>query len=509
MRLRGIDASFLYAETPETPMHVAGFTLFDVPEAQRGRFYEAYRAFLSQRIGAAPLFTRKLRPAPFHLDHPSWIEDDAFDLDFHLRGLVLPAPGTMVQMEETIARLHGELLDRSRPLWQFTIIEGLADGRAALYSKVHHAALDGAAGMVLTKAMYDVTPQPRSAASLGELLRPPPAPDAASATDLMGAVRDLAINSLRQQIDTWRRLPDLLKAANNVLLPKLPEEGARLADLMPTRSLARLPRAMAPRTPFNVQISGERAYAARALPLAAAKRLAKATGTKLNDVVMAICAGALRTYLQDRDALPKRALVAFVPVSLRELGNTDMNNQVAGMLCGLATQIADPLDRLREIARGATDAKSLTADIKDAMPQDYAFPGAPLLLSALARLYGSSGAANWVGSPVNVVISNVQGPPVPLFCGEARVSGLYPISIPAHGCALNLTVQSYCGELDFGLTADRRAVPDLVKLADALAPSLEALTTAAGLPPPEGAPSDAQSVPIPQQSQPRHESATA
>ena len=267
-----------------------------------------------------------------------------------------------------------------------------------------------------------------------------------------------------------------------MLLPKLPEQDAKLADLVPVQSLSRLPSPAAPRTPFNVQISGERAYAARALPLAAAKRLAKATGTKMNDVVMAICAGALRRYLQDHAALPKRPLTAFVPVSLRELGNTEMNNQVAGMICGLATHIEEPLARLHEIARGAQSAKSLTADIKDAMPQDYAFIGAPLLLSALARLYGRSGAANWMGSPVNVVISNVQGPPVPLFCGEARVTGLYPISIPAHGNALNFTVQSYCAELDFGLTADRRAVPDLPVLADYLAPSLEELVQAAGLP---------------------------
>lgn len=484
MRLRGIDASFLYAETPQAPMHVAGFTLFDVPEHQRGRFYQAYRDFLSQRIGAAPLFTRKLRPTPLQLDHPSWIEDDAFDLDHHLRGLELPPPGSMAQMEEAVARLHGELLDRTRPLWQFTIIEGLADGRAALYSKVHHAALDGAAGMVLTKAMYDVTPQPRPANLLGEILRPPPAP---ASTDLLGGLRDLAMNTIRQQVETVRRLPDVLKAVNNVLLPPLAED-ATLADLIPVRSLSRLPRLAAPRTPFNVQISGERAYAARALPLATAKRLAKATGTKLNDVVMAVCAGALRRYLQQHDALPKRELVAFVPVSLRELGNTDMNNQVSGMLCGLATDVAEPLARLRQIARAATEAKSLTADIKDAMPQDYAFLGAPVILSALARLYGGSGAANWVASPVNVVISNVQGPPVPLFCGEARVAGLYPVSIPAHGTALNLTVQSYIGELDFGLTADRRAVPDLAFLADALAPALEELVEEAGLAAPEEEP---------------------
>ncbi len=480
MRLQGLDATFLYMETPQTPMHVAGYTLFDLPEHWRGRFYENYRAFLVPRLKLAPLFTRKLRASPMQIDHPAWVEDDQFDLDFHLRSMTLPGPGNWEQLEDTVARLHGELLDRTRPLWQFTVIEGLADGRGALYSKVHHAALDGGAGMVLTKAMYDVTPQPRTLSPVGEVKRPYATPEPVSPAALLGGLGSMYMNFVRQQIDAIAQVPAMMKAVNNVLLPKLGED-AKLTDLIPIKSLSRLPPLIAPKTPFNAQITGDRAYAARPLPLALAKKIGKATGTKMNDVVMAICAGALRRYLDEKDALPRKQLVAFVPVSLRELGNTDMNNQVTGMMCGLATQIADPIERLQAIAAAAVGSKSLTADVKDASPKDFSFVGAPVLLSGLAKLFGRSGAANWMRFPFNVVISNVQGPPVPLFCGEARVSGLYPVSIPSHGCALNVTVQSYMDELDLGLTADRRAVPDLGKLADYHRDALFELAEAAGV----------------------------
>jgi diacylglycerol O-acyltransferase / wax synthase len=478
-RLKGLDASFLYFETPETPMHVAGCTLFDLPDSYRGRFHQVYRDFLATRLDLAEIFKRKLANTTLALDHPSWVEDRAFDLDYHVRGIVLPAPGSFAQLEQTVARLHGELLDRTRPLWQFTIIEGLADGRAALYSKVHHAALDGGAGMVLTQAMYNVTPQPRPA------MVPARAPLPAEPPNALAGLGNLYVDFLRRQVEALQRFPDVLRAANNLLLPKIPE-GAKLGDLLPRGDGPKLPPLVAPRTVLNVQITGERSYAARSLPLAPARRLAKAAGAKLNDIVMATCAGALRHYLQDRKSLPKRPLIAFVPISLRELGNTDMTNQVSGMLCSLASNIEDPAARLKEIIASSKNSKYLAGQVKDAMPADFSFLGAPVILSGLSRLYGRSGIANWVNPPANVVISNVPGPPVPLFCAEAKVSALYPVSIPAHGMALNLTVQSYVDNLDFGLTADRRAVPDIDHLADYLAVAFQELVDA--IAPPATAP---------------------
>jgi WS/DGAT/MGAT family acyltransferase len=477
-RLKGLDASFLYFETPETPMHVAGCTLFDLPDAYQGRFHQVYRDFLATRLHLAEIFTRKLANTTMALDHPSWVPDKAFDLDYHVRSIVLPAPGSFAQLEATVARLHGELLDRHRPLWQFTIIEGLADGRAALYSKVHHSALDGGAGMVLTQAMYDVSPQPRAP------MAPVKAPLPVEPVGPLAGLGSLYVDFLRRQVDALNRFPDLLRAANNVLLPKIPQD-AKLADLLPRReNLPKLPPLISPRTVLNVQITAERSYAARSLPLAPARRLAKAAGAKLNDIVMAVCAGALRRYLQDRKSLPKRPLVAFVPISLRELGNTDMTNQVSGMLCSLGTNVADPVARLKVIIDSSKNSKRIAGQIKDAAPTDFSFVGAPVILSTLSRLYGRSGITNWVNPPCNVVISNVPGPPVPLFCAEAKVSALYPVSIPAHGVALNLTVQSYVDHLDFGLTADRRAVPDIDRLADYLAESFKELADAISPPAP-------------------------
>jgi WS/DGAT/MGAT family acyltransferase len=473
-RLKGLDASFLYFETPETPMHVAGLTLFDLPDSYQGRFHQVYRDFMATRLDLADIFRRKLANTALALDHPSWVEDRAFDLDYHIRGIVLPAPGAMAQLEQTVARLHGELMDRTRPLWQFVVIEGMADGRAALYSKVHHAALDGGAGMLLTQAMYDVTPQPRPAHA------PTRAPLPSEPPGALAGLGSLYVDYLRRQVDALNRFPDLLRAANNLLLPKIPE-GAKLADLLPA-ALPRLPPLVAPRTVLNKQITGERSYAARSLPLAPARRLAKAAGAKLNDIVMAVCAGALRRYLQERKSLPRRPLTAFVPISLRELGNTDMSNQVSGMICSLATNIADPAARLKEIVASSRNSKQIAGQLKDAAPTDYSFIGAPVILSALSRLYGRSGITNWVNPPANVVISNVPGPPVPLFCAEAKVAALYPVSIPAHGMALNLTVQSYVDNLDFGLTADRRAVPDIDHLADLLAVAFKELSDAVAPP---------------------------
>lgn len=215
-RLKGLDASFLYFETPETPMHVAGLTLFDLPDAYQNRFHQVYRDFLATRLDLAEIFRRKLANTTLALDHPSWVEDKTFDLDYHVRSLMLPEPGTWAQLEQAVARLHGELLDRTRPLWQFTIIEGLADGRAALYSKVHHAALDGGAGMVLTQAMYDVTPQPRPP------LAPSHAPLPAEPPGALAGLGSLYVDFLRRQVDALHRFPDLLRAANNLLLPKIP-----------------------------------------------------------------------------------------------------------------------------------------------------------------------------------------------------------------------------------------------------------------------------------------------
>ena len=211
------------------------------------------------------------------------------------------------------------------------------------------------------------------------------------------------------------------------------------------------------RGPVNATITRERSYAARTVSLADAKAISKASGTKLNDVVMAICAGALRRYLQEKGQLPDKPLIAGVPISLREPGDTRQNNQVSGMLCSIATYIADPVERLKAILKSSSESKQIAGTFRDAVPQDFAFVGAPILLQLIMLVYGRSGLADKLPMPMNVTISNVPGPPMPLYCAGAKVTALHPVSIPAHGAALNITVQSYMDALNFGLTADRRA----------------------------------------------------
>ena len=470
-RLGGADASFLYLETPETPMHVAGFTLYDLPEGYEGSFYERFRDLMLSRLHLIPVFTKKLSQTILDIHHPSWVEDPNVDISYHIKSVTLPSPGNREQLESMIAELHAQVLDRSRPLWQFVVIDGIETGQVALYSKVHHAAVDGGAGMIITNAIYDLTPEPRK-------VKPPEPKPAGTSVQSGNPMADLVTSMMRFQLDMLRAAPEVMSNVASMFFPKVAKD-APMDAYLPKSPVKEMPALLAPKTIFNAAITRERSYAARSMPLADAKAIAKAAGGKLNDAVMAVCSGALRRYLLSRHALPSEQLIAFVPISLRELGNTDLNNQVFGMMCGLATHIADPLERLKAIQASSADAKQIAGGLKNAMPQDYAFFGAPFLIRGLTELYGRSGLADVMPMAANVCISNVPGPPVPLYGAGAKVAALYPVSIPTHGCALNLTVQSYLGNLDFGLTADRKAVPDIGVMADFLLESFAELKAAA------------------------------
>lgn len=476
-QLSGIDASFLYLETPETPMHVAGLTYFQLPEGFEGSFYPHFRRFFESRLHTIPIFSKRLAPSLYDLDHPGWVDDPDLDLDYHLRETVLPAPGSEAQLEEVISRLHANTLDRSRPLWQFYIITGLANGQGVLYSKVHHAAVDGGAGMAINKALYDLTATPREVAPPPpKSALPKPAPASPTAVDPVKGIADIMGNMMRQQLKMWQAAPDIVNAMTNAFLAKPGEMPKALGTL---QSLVnQLPTLNAPKTLFNTTITRERSYAARTISLGDAKAIAKTSGAKLNDVVMAVCSGALRRYLQDKGQLPDKPLIAGVPISLREPGDTRQNNQVSGMLCQIATDIADPAERLRAIVKSSSQAKEIAGTFRDAVPQDFAFVGAPILLQLVMLVYGRSGLADRLPMPMNVTISNVPGPPVPLYCAGAKVTALHPVSIAAHGAALNITVQSYMDALNFGLTADRRAVPDVGRLGDYLVEAADELKKA-------------------------------
>jgi len=448
-----------------------GEHLYDLPEGYEGSFYERFRDLMVSRLHLVPVFTKKLSPTLLDIHHPSWVEDPNVDISYHIKSVTLPAPGNREQLEGMIAELHAQVLDRSRPLWQFVVVDGIETGQVALYSKVHHAAVDGGAGMIITNAIYDLTPEPRK-------VKPPEPKPAGASVQSGNPMADLVTSMMRFQLDMLRAAPEVMSNVASMFFPKVAKD-APMDAYLPRSPVKEMPALIAPKTIFNVAITRERSYAARSMPLADAKAIAKATGGKLNDAVMAVCSGALRRYLLGRHALPSEQLIAFVPISLRELGNTDLNNQVFGMMCGLATHIADPLERLKAIQASSADAKQIAGGLKNAMPQDYAFFGAPFLIRGLTELYGRSGLADVMPMAANVCISNVPGPPVPLYGAGAKVAALYPVSIPAHGCALNLTVQSYLGNLDFGVTADRKAVPDIGVMADYLLESFAELKAAA------------------------------
>jgi diacylglycerol O-acyltransferase len=476
-QLSGIDASFLYLETPETPMHVAGLTYFQLPEGFEGNFYRHFRRFFESRLHTIPIFSKRLAPSLYDLDHPGWVDADDLDLDYHLRETALPAPGTEAQLEEVIGRLHANTLDRSRPLWQFYVITGLENGQGVLYSKVHHAAIDGGAGMAINKALYDVTAVPREVAPPPPRpAAPKPAPSSPVAVDPVKGIADIMGNMMRQQLKMWEAAPAIVNAMTDAFLAKPGEMPKALGTLQSL--VTQLPTLDAPKTPFNATITRERSYAARTISLDDAKAIAKAGGAKLNDVVMAVCSGALRRYLEEKGQLPDKPLIAGVPISLREPGDTRQNNQVSGMLCQIATDVADPAERLAAIVRSSSQAKQLAGTFRDAVPQDFAFVGAPILLQLVMLVYGRSGLADRLPMPMNVTISNVPGPPMPLYCAGAKVTALHPVSIAAHGAALNITVQSYMDALNFGLTADRRAVPDVGRLGDYLVEATDELKKA-------------------------------
>ena len=453
--LSGMDASFLHLETPETPMHVGGMHTLELPAGYKGDFYEDFKQHIANRLHISDVFTRKLALMPFELSNPVWVEDDEVDIDYHIRRVTLPKPGTHKQLEQYVARLHSSLLDRSRPLWEFFVIDGLEKGRVALYTKVHHAGIDGQAGVALATAIMDVTPEPRA-------VRPPRQQRRSHGYQLgMAELASAAIsNTFAQYVKLVKTFPDMARALQSVVLPQPGPDGKRKWNISKDIKL------LGPKTLFNVAITNQRAYAGRSISLAESKQIAKRFGVSLNDVVLATCGGALRRYLSEYNALPKKSLTAAVPVSLREQGNTDANNQVSMTVMTLATDIADPIERLKVINLSSAAAKTLMGTFKAAIPTDFPSFGAPWLISGLASMYGRSGLANALPPVANVAVSNVPGAQMLLYVCGARMLSYFPVSIPTHGVALNITVQSYNGSLDYGLIACRRAVPDVADLAD-------------------------------------------
>jgi diacylglycerol O-acyltransferase / wax synthase len=497
-KLSSMDASFLYLETPEMPMHVGSMAIFRLPENYNGNFFEDFKAMIASRLHIAPILKARLQKAPLDIDHPSWVEDDQFDIDRHIFRGSLPAPHDRATLERIVGWMHAKLLNRARPLWEFYVFEGMKDNEIGLYSKMHHACIDGGAGAALTNMIYDVTPVPRDVGkpaarkveqeprdiaatmidSYQQLWRQPfDASAAAKAIDLprsgksdLGSILfDNAMYQIEAAVRFAGNMPAMLKSVSEVV--------GKISDPKSRDSLASM---MSPPTILNKSISSERSFAGTSISLSQAKALAKAAGGKLNDVVLAVSSGVVRRYLLEQGGLPSKSLTAAVPISLREEGNTDANNQVFGMICSIATNIADPKERIETIIAQSTKSKEMSHPLRALMPQvsNISMLGAPILVQILALLYSRSSLSDVLPPAANITVSNVPGPRQTLYAAGAELLHIFPVSISTHGLALNITVQSYRDQLDFGFIAGANIIPHVQVLCDMLPGEFAALQAA-------------------------------
>jgi WS/DGAT/MGAT family acyltransferase len=453
-RLRAMDAAFLYTETAAAPMHAAAVQIFD-PAADGSDFFQSFRTQLNERIPLLPHLHEHLHELPLGLDHPVWVADTDVDLSRHLRLDRLPKPGSLAQLMRLAEQLYPPLLDRSRPLWEYTVIEGLERGRSAVFGKAHHACLDGVAAQATFEMMFSRTP---------EIEPPPRVPEKHEEEPGVFPLLREAFAHLREQpARSLRALPDL----------------ARAAWTLGTRALERRGEPSTPHTRFNVAVGERRRFEVASFSLAKVKAIARAERVSVNDVVMAACGGALRGYLLAHRELPKEPLVAFAPVSLRAKGDHGANNQVFGMMASLGTDLEDAEDRLRAVHESSKDAKALVEELRAIAPEDFALPGAATLIPALVQLMMTLHLPERA-SLFNVTISNVPGIQHPVYMRGHRMIAEYPMSIVTNGMALNMTVMGIEDALDFGLVACAEAVPDLDVLRDHLIEAFRELEKLAG-----------------------------
>jgi diacylglycerol O-acyltransferase / wax synthase len=465
-RLTGLDASFLYMETPTLHMHVAIVAVLDPSTVPDGYSFRRVRQMIVDRVPLVPVFQRRLVEVPLRLGHPVWVDDPEFDIDNHLRRAALPSPGGMRELADFAADVTSRQLHRDRPLWEMWVVEGLEDGKIALVAKMHHSTIDGVSGAELLGVLFDLEPDPPVPERQGERqldLRVPSNFELVSHAFLARLLRPLGIAQM-----AWRTAQALV----DVRKVRQGSEGKGAVPLT------------APRTSINVSIHARRRVAFAAANLADVKRLKNAMGTTVNDVVLAMCAGALRSYLLAGDELPDIPLVAVVPVSVTpEMAELKGSNKVSAMFVQLPCELDDPLERLRAVHEGTKGAKEEHKALGATTLQNWAEHASPNVFAAAARLYTRMSLADRHRPVANLVISNVPGPNVPLYLGGSEMLGMFPLGPVMDGIGLNITIMSYRGVLNWGLSSDARAVPRLWDVAAAIPSALSELMEAAGLEP--------------------------
>jgi len=461
-RLSGLDAGFLYMETPTLHMHTLKIGIVDPASSPGGYSFERFKEILAARLHLLPPFRRRLLPVPLSLHHPLWLEDRDFDLDYHLRRVGVPQPGTQRELDELIGDIAGRPLDRSRPLWQMWVVEGLEGGRVAFVTKMHHAIADGSAASALLANVMSIDPE-----------APPPTPQRPWRGERPPPGILLFLHALLAQVRLLGMLPRLLartwRAVREVLR-------ARSIDaIVPPR-----PILDAPRPSFNGALTPHRTFATTTLSLEAARAVKNAAGVSLNDVILAVVSGAMADWMNEHGEVLDRPLVAGVPVGTDLVGAEPrlMGNRVSNLFTTLATDVPDPAARLQRIHQVTRAAKQVQATLgMDLMQQWVEYTPAPLL-KAFMRLYSRWRLADRHRPPINLVVSNVPGPPMPLYVDGARLTDLYSVGPVLEGAGLNITVWSYEDRLQVAALGCRELLPRLHQITDRMPAALDALADA-------------------------------
>ena len=471
-------------ETERIQGHVSVLGVYD-PSTASGRPLNAalVRELVTERMHLLPTFRWRLASVPFGLDYPYWVDDGTFDVEYHVREIAVPAPGTQRQLAEQVADLIGRQLDRARPLWEVYVIHGLEDGAVAVLTKMHHAAVDGVSGAEVMSILLDDSATGRDLTSTPAVAAEP----FPSEVQMLG--RGVA-GMLRQPLRVLRTAPGTLPHLDDVpTLGHLPgvkaiaRSGRLIKRLIPAGGTGSVPRGndlVAPHTRFQSRVSAHRRVAFGSLSLAEVKTIKNTFGCTVNDVVMALCTSALRSWLDERGELPAQPLAGFIPISVRtpeQMGT--FGNRVSVMIAELPTDEADPVQRLRRINDTMKAAKGRHSALPASLLLDANHFIPPALFAqaarATSRLIGMPG----INQPANVAISNVPGPSVPMYLGGARQRAQFPVSGVLDGIGLNITVMSYQDALEFGIVVDRDQMDDPWPLLDAMRAGLDELGDAA------------------------------
>jgi len=475
-RLSGLDAAFIYIENPSHHMHVSMVSVFDPAGVPGGCSFDKVKGLILARMPRTPLFRRRLVEVPFRLHFPVWVQDPDFDIDLHVTHVTAPAPGGLRQLCDIASDFTSRQLRRDRPLWEMLMVDGLEGGCFGLLAKVHHAMIDGASGAELMVHLFDLEPDPAP-----NPIDTAPEPEPERIPSNLELVSYAAWSLAQGPANLAKVLPATVRSVRDLLQVRRDSDGPN----MPVPFTA-------PRTPFNAAITPNRSVAVANLHLDDLKTVRRAFGTTVNDVVLALVGGALRRYLDGLGELPEQPLIAVVPISVRSEttdptgAGPDGSNQVSAMFASLGTDVADPVERLRvigEITKGAKEEhKAIGADLL----QDWAQFAAPAVFARASAMYTNMKLASRHRPIHNVIVSNVPGPPFPLYLAGARLDMLCPLGPVMEGAGLNVTVLSNMGRVDVGLIACSELIPDLWDLAHAFDEAMTELLEAAEAAPATG-----------------------